>query len=286
MKKTEIIGQASYLERIDKWSNNNCMPHFMLIMGEFGMGKKYITQYIADSLKARLYQVSVKPSVDEIKEIVHQAYTQTENIVYLLPDVSKMNSQVANILLKVTEEPPNNAYFVITNTSKQGIPKTLYSRCCRWHLYPYTKNDLRKIATIYFGELPNDIDSIILECETPGDMINKIKSINTTQAIKEFVIKVVNNVGKVSDSNVFKIAEKIAFTDTDTGFNLKSFWIEFSNECMLRAKNQQTSNRNMYFRWIKTTGIYRDKIGVSALNKHNLFDLWLLEIRNIYDDYN
>lgn len=286
IKREDVLGQDTVLDKFDKMIEEHTLPHCLVIMGSYGSGRKYMAKYITDKLDATIYQSDEdKNTVAYARKVIEQAYTQTEPIVYLFNNMDYLKVEVANALLKITEEPPENAYFIITCTLIMDIPKTLRSRCFSIRLKHYDYNTLAEIA-LRNGCKPENIGKVLQDCETPGLVINRLKTMQTVQELEEYVDKVVDNIGKVSTSNVFKIDEKIAFKVDDTGFNLNAFWIAFSNNCMQRTKEIHNSKRNMYFRWIRITGEYREKLLINGINKRILFDTWLVEIRDSYSKYN
>lgn len=285
MEKQKIIGQDKLVTMFDRMIENNTLPRFITLTGERGSGRKTLAKYIADKLNASLYKPDNKISVDYIRDITTQAYQQTSPVVYLLPDADVINTASANALLKVTEEPPNNAYFILTCCDGRYIPATIKSRCITYRLEPYSLTTLKEFAKELNVDTSNN-DQLFRLCETPGQIIDFVQSELNYKDLEEFTIKVVDNVGKVSGANVFKIDESIAFKEDDTGFNLNTFWTMFCNICLQRAKDIKNSKRHMYFSYIRVTGEYREKLTIIGINKRSLFDLWLLEIRDIYEKYN
>ena len=279
-----MIGQDKLITEIDEIINNNNLPRFIILTGEIGSGRKTLAKYIADRLNASFYKPeNSKVTVDYVRNIIEQAYKHTEPIVFLLPDVDFLNASSANALLKVTEEPPNNAYFIMTCMEKRSIQATLRSRCVPYRLKRYSREVLKNFAE----SLGINSDEKLFDvCRTPGDVINFVKSENDYDRLEQFTKKVLDNIGTASGANVFKIDESIAFKDDEDKFNLNTFWTVFCNLCMQRTKEIKNSKRNMYLSYIRITSSYREKLLISGINKRSLFDLWILEIRDTYIKYN
>lgn len=280
-----IIGQDKLISMLDRMIENNTLPRFISLTGAQGSGRKTIAQYIASKMNAPLYKPKEKVTVDYVREIISQAYQQTSPVIYLLPDMDFINVSSANALLKITEEPPNNAYFILTCYDGRNIPATLKSRCITYRLETYSLTTLKEFAQSLNIDTERN-DQLFRLCETPGQILDFAQSELNYKELENFTIKVVDNVGKVTGANVFKIDDSIAFKEDDTGYNLNTFWTMFCNVCMQRAKDIKNSKRNMYFSYIRITSGYRDKLTIIGINKRSLFDLWLLEIRDIYDRYN
>ncbi len=61
-----------------------------------------------------------------------------------------MNASAANALLKLLEEPPDNAYFFLVSHSPSGLLATIRSRCRKLHCKPLTLSDMEK-ALVQLG---------------------------------------------------------------------------------------------------------------------------------------
>lgn len=286
LTRDDIVAQETILDKVDKMIAEHTLPHFLILLGSYGSGRKYMAKYIADSLGAPIYQSDEnKNTIAYARNVIEQAYTQTEPIVYLFNDMDYLKVDVANALLKVTEEPPENAYFIITCPAIMDIPKTLRSRCMSMRMGRYGYPQLREVL-IRNGCNPEDVGKMMQDCATPGLVLNRLKTAKLSQEIEEYVDKVIDNIGRVSDSNMFKIDEKLAFKVDDEGYNLNTFWVSFSNNCMRRTKDIHNSKRNMYFRWIRITNEYREKLMINGVNRKILFDMWLVELKDSYSRYN
>ena len=155
-----MIGQERLLTRIDKMIEAG-FPRFTIICGNKQSGRKTIARRIAKALGAYLINSSIK--VDDVREIIDLAYKQTEPIVYLLADVDKMSPAAKNALLKITEEPPRKAYFIMTLQDINNTLATLKSRATVLNIDPYTPADLMKYAEDKEYKLTKEEQEIIFE---------------------------------------------------------------------------------------------------------------------------
>jgi DNA polymerase III delta prime subunit len=288
MKREEIIGLDNVLDEVDKLIESGSFPHAMIIYGYYGSGRKTITKYIADKLGAKIcFPDSVSATVAYTREIVEQATKVIEPTVFVIPNAHRlMYGDASNALLKIMEEPPTNAYFIITTVLHRMSLKAIASRSVRLNTrHHYTFEEMRKIVDLHgFADVKDkDLQKIVLENNTPGNVLTQLKLDKDGDDLGEFAEKVVNNIGTVSEANAYKIAEKVALKDTDTGFNLQAFWLAFCNICLQRAKVE--SNKTLYLTLVKRTTNYREKIYLDALSKQNLFDLWITDVKEICDEY-
>ena len=134
-----MIGQKRLLSKIDRIKDN--FPRFCIIVGDKGSGKKEICKYISNLLNTSCMYFDSK--IDEVRRVIDMAYQQNNLMLYVFPDADSMSVAAKNSLLKVTEEPPKNAYFIITLNNLQNTLETIQSRGMVFKLDPYERNDIR-----------------------------------------------------------------------------------------------------------------------------------------------
>ena len=275
-----MIGQKNLIGRIEHLIDNNNFPRFSILVGPRGSGKKTLVLYIAKYMKiswAHLLDVKI----DTIRDVIVQAYKVSSPIIYLIPDADTMSNAAKNALLKVTEEPPNNAYFIMTLEDENNTLETIRSRGTVFHMDRYTPDE---IASYFYEEYhanngkPEE-DIIRAICETPGevDLLSNIDNKNYIQEFYDYVQLVVDNIAEVSLANAFKIPSKVALKDTDEGYDLRLFWKAFMKVCF--------ETKIGYKNWglaVEVTSNYLQKLGVKGINRQMLIDNWLLEIRELW----
>lgn len=272
-----MIGQTGIKATIKELVDNNKFPRFSILVGPAGSGKKLLCKYIATQVGAveNLYGITV----DEIRTLISAAYKVEMPILYVLADADRMSSAAKNALLKVTEEPPTNAYFVLTLTDINNTLGTIRSRGTVFHMNPYTVQELIEYArNSVDDELDEEDINIITEiCETPGE-VDTLLGMGTKQ-FYGYVEKVVDNIAVVSGSNSFKIAAKIKFKDTDTDkYDLRLFWKSFMSICSTRL----LTDPMRYAVGISITSKYLQDLRTVSINKASTFDMWLLEVRKAW----
>ena len=67
--------------------------------------------------------------------------------VFIIHNADRMNLSAQNALLKVLEEPPRYAFFVLTSEQPGEILETIRSRCTRYQLAPAQAPDHRILPT-------------------------------------------------------------------------------------------------------------------------------------------
>ena len=278
-----MIGQKQILSQIDIMVDKG-LPRFIVIIGDKGCGKKTLANQIAKKLNYQLISCGIK--VDEIRDIIDLSYKQTEPIIYLIPDADKMSIGAKNSLLKVIEEPPNKAYFIMTLQQIENTLETIKSRCQLITMENYSDEELNK----FINEINPNIESsdrvIVLDCCRNKYQIDLFMR----YGVKDFygyVVKVVDNIYKVQSSNSFKLAEKLDIKSEGNGYDINLFFELYKSICMKRLleiaedENQQDLFKH-YGNSISTTSYYQQKLNITGINKQSLIDLWILDIRKIW----
>ena len=113
------------INTVIQWRCNRSTPRFIIIVGEQGSGRLTLAKEIMRMLNIKngLIQDSI---VSAGRDTIELAYNCTEPTMYIFRDADDMSLNAKNALLKVVEEPPNNAYFVMTvhnidNMLKPGL---------------------------------------------------------------------------------------------------------------------------------------------------------------------
>lgn len=270
-----MIGQKDLLEKIDVLISNDCFPYFILLSGERGSGRKLVASHIAQKLNGHISMCDIK--VDEIRDMISLVNRTADRLIVIIADVDNMSVSAKNALLKVTEEPPKNTWFIMTVVDESSIPDTILSRASTFKMDKYTPQELMDFAVTCADYLtPEEIDIVGSVCNTPGD----VKSLVGVGIIEfwEYVTKVIDHIDSVSTANSFKIAKSLALKPNSEGYELKLFWRTFMMICAERMKSD-CEDRVKYIDWIKCTSAYEQKLRVRGANLQMLFDSWVIDIR-------
>jgi DNA polymerase III delta prime subunit len=135
-----MIGQKKNLETIKKWRMNRSFPRFIIISGDKGSGRYTLAKEMVNVLNSSEYVAGI--GIDDVREVIRTAYTVRSDIVYIFRDCDDMSLAAKNSLLKVVEEPPENARFVMTVADTANVLPTILSRATVLHMSPYTLDEL------------------------------------------------------------------------------------------------------------------------------------------------
>ena len=273
-----MFGQEQLIKRINKLIGDNLFPHFCIITGNSGSGKKtLVKEVIAPSLSAMVYPVET--GIDSVRNLIREAYTIKNPMVYLIGDADKLSTPAKNALLKVTEEPPNDTYIIMTLQDLNNTLDTIRSRSTVFIMENYSRKELEG----YYNSKPNYDEqecNIILDlCENPGEI-----DLLLGTGVKEFydyVDLTVNNIAEVTGSNSFKIAGKISLKQDAEGYDLKMFLKAFMSICIQRM----FENPSRYAVGVTITSKFLQQLGIKGISKQMLIDNWILEIRKSWNNF-
>ena len=275
-----MIGQTRLLNGIDILIKHG-FPRFLLLIGKEGSGKKLICREIANKLGCPL--VTIGTGVDEVREVITNSYRNTEPIVYVLPDTDKMSVSAKNALLKITEEPPQKAYFIMTVTSSVNTLATLLSRACVVYMSPYSADELMEYLQLKYdtSKLSEyDIEFILQTCQVPKE-IDVLMSYNINEFI-DFVRMVCKNLHTTSAANSFKMENKLALKKDEDKWDvlLTLQAIEVYYLSMILTGDDKDLR---YFDCSRCVGKTITEIQTkNSVNKQYCLDQMILEIRKIW----
>ena len=277
-----MIGQKNLLDTFKRQIEEGTFPRFSILCGVKGSGKKLavieLGQYLTEG-----NIVFVEPKVDNIREMISTAYKVTMPTLYVLADADNMSPASKNAILKITEEPPNDAYFIMTLQAITNTIPTIRSRATVYHIDPYSLGELSQYFYEQYEGIPryNDYRELVLNiCETPGEIDNLMKT--DVFAFYEFVEKVVDNIDSVSIANAFKIDSNISFKENiEEKYDLVLFYKIFLTICLERMKNVDLKNTDIfkYARGVEITAKALQSLRNISLNNQYVFDIWILDIR-------
>lgn len=269
-----MIGQHKLLHTVDKMVDNG-FPRFTIICGLQSSGKKLVAKYISNKLMAQFIPCDTK--VDSIRQVISLAYKQSMPTVYLVADADKMSPAAKNALLKITEEPPRKAYFIMTLTDINNTLSTLKSRGMVFNIDPYTPTDIQDYIHYKQYVLDKEETNIVTNlCTVPGEV-----DLLMTYNIKDFynyVRLVIDNIGKVSGANAFKIGQKLKYKDEDSGWNITLFM----RALMYNYLNILDTNKDRCYNSIKVVSKYLAQLNTTGINKSATIDMMILELRGIW----
>ena len=266
-----MIGQRCVQQQIKSAIDSKSLSRFIILVGERGSGRKTLAKEVAKWLNADC--VFVDKGVDAVREVIDNSYKIAKDVIYVL-DGDNMSGSAKSAILKVTEEPPNKARFIMTVADISQTLGTLVSRGCVYRMDMYTHADIAQFAGIEDWRYPNF-------CTNKYE-VDLLKSYGI-EDFHKFVKLVVGNISSVSSANALKMENKIAFKDTDTDkYDMKIFLQAFRTECIDRVQQfDEYPDKMKYLDWVEITTEKLSLLRTPTINKQAVFDMWVFDIRAV-----
>lgn len=252
-----MIGQKNNIETLIKWRLNKSVPRFIIISGSNGSGRLTLSKVILKMLEA--HGVILGNSIENVRETIENAYKVTETTFYIFRNADDMRTEAKNALLKVVEEPPNNAYFIMTVQNIDNMLGTIKSRGTLIKMQPYSLKEKMEFT---------EDERLLKYCSNIGQM----KDVNEQQlelAIKT-VQKVINGLRKKSGTIVLEACTSLRAKQTETEkLDCNLFMRVFENEITQDAISKNT---------IESIEVCKYELQRSTINKKFSIECMLLRI--------
>lgn len=207
MKFVDFTGNEKIKEQLNFLQKSGRLPHAVIIEGEQGLGKRTLAREIALNLFCRsegdrpcckcpqcikvlkhihpdIYEYSAAGGprsfhVDVVRDVKEDVFVQPNEAdykVYILANCQCMSESAQNAILKILEEPPEYAVFILTAVTKSALLETVLSRsvvlsldgvesskaaeyiCSKDENIDY--NDAVNAVTVYNGNIGKAIESL------------------------------------------------------------------------------------------------------------------------------
>ncbi len=156
---TYFKGNENVKKRVSALVESSRLPHAILIEGESGLGKKTLARDIACALVCRadgerpcgvcsqckkalnkvhpdIFEYCAPGNansfhIDTVRSVINDCYVipnESDYKIYILANAHCMNASAQNALLKILEEPPSYAVFILTAENRSMMLETILSR--------------------------------------------------------------------------------------------------------------------------------------------------------------
>ena len=264
-----LIGQQTLMKEINRILPQ--YPRFSIICGPKGSGKRTVVKEICNLLQMPMHIFGT--SVDEVRKAIDLARQRPEKICYVFADADGMSITAKNALLKVTEEPPENAYFILTLLDKGNTLPTILSRGTVFNLDNYSVEELYSYKKYkQYNDAFDDIIKIV--CSTTGEVDDLFSC--DIPAFYNFAKTIAEKIHIPTSGNIFKISKQIKSKDGDNGFNGVLLFKAVRNlflQMAIQTKKEQYLNASN-----DTTKCIRDLM-LPTINKIGTVDMWIMDVR-------
>jgi DNA polymerase III subunit delta' len=238
MTTSSLFGHTDALKRLLAMKNQARLPHALLIAGPKGIGKATFAKAFAAQLlganaaaSARMDAGShadfmvIQPEYDEkneefkreigvdearkIPEFLSKTPAEAPYRVVIVDAVDELNTNAANAILKILEEPPAQAVLLLVSHNPASLLPTIRSRCQVVALSPLGYEDFRELMLDLAPEIsPDDVQRLgELTHFSPGLALKY----HEFQALKRYdqLQEIINSAPNFSGAKVHALADSI-----------------------------------------------------------------------------
>jgi DNA polymerase-3 subunit delta' len=114
---------------------------------------------VPDPVRAKTPVARPTLRVGQLRAVQRAAYFQPmgRRRVFILDGADTMRWDVANVFLKILEEPPGSATLILTAPSAYSLLPTIVSRCMQFHFAPLPQIEVERILQQHSGRKPAEI---------------------------------------------------------------------------------------------------------------------------------
>ncbi len=242
----DLIGQEFPAVALQNSIQSGKIAHALLFAGPRGTGKTSTARIVAKAINCEKKESGEYPScstdpcsiceaisegrsldvqeidaashtgVADVREIIESVkYTPSSGTkkVYIIDEVHMLSQSAFNALLKVMEEPPDHAVFVLATTEVHKVPQTILSRCQRYDFKKISVAKIQKSLENIASAEGITIDSktlYLIAKESEGSMRDSLSLLDqltasfTDQITHEEVIKLLGIPDNESLQNIAK----------------------------------------------------------------------------------
>lgn len=269
-----MIGQSNILK---KYIDN--FPSPTILIGPKGYGKKTLVNTIASMKYLDIIHIS-KPISNELKT---KLFTYTNKAIICIDLTTsayiKQIMSIQNSVLKLIEDLPSNFKLFILVEDESYLLDTILNRCFIQFLDDYTEKELRLIAKEYNSDNINKYsEKEIQYINSPRDILLNVP-VNTINEIENLIDTIFSSIHRANVSNTLSISKKINFEIGESKqYDIDIFLNIFNYKLVEMLKMDY---RNDYFLVFKLFNELKRDMAKTAINKHRLFEEFLLNIKYI-----
>ena len=281
-----MIGQTDLLDKLHKLIDADEFPQFSIFIGAKGSGKNTLMQEIAPLISSNVVTLpDVK--IDTIREMIESANKKASagaKIVYIIRDSEQMSLPAKNSILKIVEEPPKGAYFMMSVVNEADLLDTIKNRAAIFRMRPYSLTDKQDYLGSCKTRLDDDTESFVLKtANTLYDIEMLLKS--NPRELERCANDLIDSFAKDSTARLLNYIKKIAFKPDADGYEPLLFFKVCLVELGHRAYNSNQQRGLMYSMLMKRTMDAMSDFRYSSVSKEKIFDMWILDCRKIVKKY-
>lgn len=194
----DIVGNEALVTRLEKAAQAGSLSHFYIISGPEGSGRRSLAAQLAAAMECTASEVpclgcgqcrkvlgGIHPDVtvittdkqtigvEPIRQMRTDAYirpNEGKRRVFIIPKAETLTVQAQNVMLKLLEEPPGTASFMLLTDNPGALLQTVRSRAVELTMNRLTEQQVLSCLTKKFPEKTADARRAAATC---GGLIGK-----------------------------------------------------------------------------------------------------------------
>lgn len=276
-----MIGQNVLKQLCKKWNEDPAkIPSLLLIVGPQDTGKKTAVEYIRKNVKNDGMFRAEANSVSAVREVIEKSYQLGGAVYYVFTDCDNMSVAAKNAMLKVMEEPPQGARFILTVKNYYNMLNTIRSRAFLYQMFPYSKKELENFVATYDG--PEKVKAVKLGLpysNCPGNILRLAKMPDAGQGMIDYARLMADYVGEATQANVLKISTKLDIKNDDPDKYPVDLFLYAAEEAFFKQYCKTHKVRD--YACMKRVSGASAELNLHAASKQNLIDCLLLDLRRM-----
>ena len=286
-----MIGQKKLIAQIDDLIAQDKLPRFSIVVGDRGMAHTDVARYIANEFQCADYIQLQDVKVDTIRNMIKQAYSLHRLTFYCIPHADDMSVNAKNALLKVIEEVPNKAYFIMCLEDLSNTLATIQSRAIVFRMFTPSQEEIEEFARSLYADKSQinevDIKHIGQICTSEGDvwMMHRYGA----KKFYQYADYVAHHICEMDGAKVFSLTDRLALKDEEDKYDcrlfLKALQLQFWEMCTYAFKgvyDESKCNHLCSCNIARCIGRYMADLKIKGINRGMLMDQMFLEMRKIW----
>lgn len=311
----EVVGQKEVVENLKAQSQRNKYFGVYILCGKFGSGKTTVARILSKAANClhkdvhgnpcgvceicRSIQEGTSPDVMEIAAAVNTGVDMVREIcdnvaflpvtlqkkVYIIDEVQALSKAAFQAFLKVLEEPPAHAMFILATTDVGAIPPTVRSRAATYYFKQLTQDEIaghlesvaRKeglsttedtfavIAKYSQGSMRNALSLLDMATQdgtgATGEKVEKLLGVSTPDS----VFKILREVLAGNAANIIMEVNALAEGGADAGVLVSDLLSAASDLTVASVSPESVRGAEHYLSLIRETVVHGSSVKFSAI---------------------
>lgn len=210
--------------------------------------------------------------VDDARKIgnfLHLTSSETPYRIVIVDSIDNMNSNAANSILKLLEEPPLNAMFILISHSPGKLLPTIRSRCRNIKMREMVASDALKVLQNISPDISEEISLSLIELASGSAGIAYNLHINKGIEIYSSIMGILSSLPKLDIVATQKLGESVSGKSNDnywhiTKMLLNKIIIDLTKLSALDSKGNTIDGKK---------SLHNIKLSV-AISTENLLKIW------------